>query len=211
MLSEWMNALRVRIKTLFRRRQLDRNLDDKLQFHLAMREQKLTEIGVPEEQARYAARREFGNTTEAKEMNRKMWTFPFLETLWQDIRYSLRQLCRNPGFSAAAIFIIGLGIAGTCVVFSFAEAAVFRALPYSNPSRLVSVTMTDLRASEEGGLVSVPVFLNWREHGNKVGQFASSRWAMKTIVGAEEPFLLFVYTVSEGTFLTSPLGVTTGR
>jgi putative ABC transport system permease protein len=116
----------------------------------------------------------------------------------QDLRFGLRILRRNPAFSVAAIFIIALGIAATCVIFSFAEAAVFRALPYRNPSRLVTVSMTNLKTPEEGGGVSVPVLLNWGEHGQEIGQFAVAHWASQTLVGGAEPAQVFGYGVSEG-------------
>jgi hypothetical protein len=103
MLAEWITALWLRIKALFRRRRLDRDLDDELQFHLAMREQKLAEDGVPAEEAHYTARRQFGNETTAKEMNREMWTFRLLETVGQVVRYGLRQLRCSPGFTAVVI------------------------------------------------------------------------------------------------------------
>jgi putative ABC transport system permease protein len=118
----------------------------------------------------------------------------------QDVRFGLRILRRNPVFSAAAIFIIALGITATCVIFSFAEAAVFRALPYHDPSRLVRVSMTDLKAPEEGGGVSVPVLLNWRKHAKKIGQFAVAHWASQTLVGGTEPAQVFGYPVSQGGF-----------
>ncbi len=85
MLPESINGLRLRIKALLRRRQLERDLADELEFHLAMREQKLAESGLSAEEAPHAARRQFGNATSAKETSRELWTFPFAETLWQDI------------------------------------------------------------------------------------------------------------------------------
>jgi predicted permease len=118
----------------------------------------------------------------------------------QDLRFGLRILRRNPAFSAAAIFIVALGIASTCVIFSFAEAAVFRALPYGHPSRLVRVSMTSLRAPEEGGQVSSAVLLNWREHARKIGQFAAHHWVNQTMAGAGEPAQLFGDSVSQGAF-----------
>jgi putative ABC transport system permease protein len=120
--------------------------------------------------------------------------------MFQDLRLGLRILRRNPTFSVAAIFIVGLGIAATCIVFSFAEAAVFRVLPFRNPSRFVRVSMTDVEAPYDGGVVSAPVLLNWREQGKKVGQFAVRHSESETMVGAGEPEQIFVETVSEGMF-----------
>jgi predicted permease len=150
-LPESITALWLRVKAAFRRGQLDRDLDDELQFHLAMREQKLTESGVSAEEAHYAARRQFGNPAEAREANREMWTFPFLETLWQDVRYGLRQLRRNPGFTAVAVVTLALGIGASTSIFSVLDAVLLRPLPYKAPGRLVM-----LFESLRGAAINLP-------------------------------------------------------
>jgi predicted permease len=161
---EWIIALWLRIKALFRRGQLDRDLNDELRFHLAMREQKLAESGVPAEEAPYAARREFGNATEAKEMNREMWTFPFLETLWQDIRYGLRQLHRNPAFTAVAVITLALGIGANTAIFSVVEGVLLARLPYAHPDRLVMMLQSNPFTKSLWSL-SYPDFLDWQRTG----------------------------------------------
>jgi putative ABC transport system permease protein len=119
----------------------------------------------------------------------------------QDIRFGLRILRRNPAFSAAAIAILALGVASTCTVFSFAEAALLRALPYKNVSRLVAVTTTNLKAQEEGDSVSVPVFLNWREGAKGIGQFAASGgFLSQTLVGSNGPRQEFGLPVTQSAF-----------
>jgi predicted permease len=137
MLSEWISALRLRTKMLFRRRQLDRDLNDELQFHLAMREQKLADAGMPADEARFAARREFGNAIQAKEANREIWTFPFIETLWQDLRFGLRQLRCNPGFTTVAVITLALGIGANTAIFNLIDAVMLHSMPVREPSQLV--------------------------------------------------------------------------
>jgi predicted permease len=212
MTSEGMTALWLRIKALLRRRQLDRDLDDELQFHLAMHEEKLAQAGTPPEEAHYAARREFGNATEVKEMNHELWTFPFLETFRQDIRYGLRQLRRNPEFTAVAAITLALGIAAACVILSFAEAAVVRALPYRDPSRLVSVTMTDARFRHAWDEVPVPVFLNWMGRAKSVGTFGASNTLMGlTLGGVPEPVQVFDYELSRTALPSLGVSAALGR
>src|SRR6266567_8140208 len=84
MFSEWANKTWLRLKGLFKRRQLDRDLEDELAFHLAKREQRNLEAGMEANEARYAARRQFGNVSWTKQRSHEMWTFVSLESLAQD-------------------------------------------------------------------------------------------------------------------------------
>ncbi|HTV56655.1 MAG TPA: ABC transporter permease [Terriglobia bacterium] len=197
---DWLKVLISRIHGLLARRQLDKEFQQELDAHLEMLTEENTRRGLPPQEARRAARLRLGGTTQLRETGRELWGLPWLETLVQDVRYGLRQLRRNPDFSAAAILIIGLGIAAACIIFSFAEAAVIRALPYPHPSSLVNISMIDVKAPDEAPWVSAPVLLNWRERGKKIGRFAGSYWASETMVGSAEPVQLFVDTVSEGAF-----------
>jgi predicted permease len=174
---EWMIVLWLRIKALFRRRQIDRDLEDELQFHLAMREQKLTEQGIPQQEAPYAARREFGNATQAKEANREMWTFPFLETLWQDIQYGLRQLRRNPGFTAVAVMTLALGIGANTSVFSIVDAVLLRPLPYKNANRLTFVTQRLPRDRIGLAFDTYREFEAWRHYNHSFEKLDAATWA----------------------------------
>ena len=100
----------ARVRALFRRRQLEKDLDEELAFHLAMREEKKRAAGVAAEEAKYAARRQFGNVTRIKEACREAWSFASLETTWRDLRYGARALAKNPGFTAVVVLATALGI-----------------------------------------------------------------------------------------------------
>jgi len=133
--SAWLRA-----KTQLRRGRLERDLEDELRFHVSMREQQCRAAGLGPEAARQAARRRFGNTLALREACRDVWTFPRLETVWQDLRLAGRVLWRSPGFTAAAVVSLALGIGGNAATFSLVSAILLRPLPYPAAERLVRLT-----------------------------------------------------------------------
>jgi len=124
---------------MFRRRQLDRDLEDELQFHLAMREEAYMRKGEPCGPAWPSARRQFGNVTGIKERRRDLWTFGWFENLLQDLRYAVRQLRRSPGFAVAAAVTLALGIGATTAVYSLLAAILWRPVLLPDVNSLVFV------------------------------------------------------------------------
>jgi putative ABC transport system permease protein len=196
MFREWRTRTWLRLKALVKRRELDRDLEDEIAFHLAMREEKLAagNSGSPlrSEDAHYSARRRFGNTTSLKEVTREMWTFASLETLWQDIRYSLRMLRKSPGFTAAAILTLALGIGANTAIFSVVNAVLLRPLPFREPDRLVSVLENKPTQNLEWLYVTPLNFSEWQRRANSFEDLAATNGfgCSFRLAGQDEPHLL---------------------
>lgn len=162
----WRNQLKLRLKALFQREKLDREVEEELAFHLAMREERNRAEGFDEQEARYAARRQFGNATSFKERTREMWTFVSLESIAQDFRYSLRMLRKNVAFSTVAILTLALGIGANTAIFTVINTVLLNPLPYKDPQQIVGTRQNDafinivdvrrqMRVFSQGGGINV--------------------------------------------------------
>jgi putative ABC transport system permease protein len=140
-LPEFVSIALHRLRALFRRRQLDRDLEDELQFHLDMRARETGDAAQ--------ARRQFGNITRFKETCRDMWTLPWFETFLQDLRYAVRQLRLRPGFTAVAALTLSLGIAATTVILSSMDTLVLQPMLWVQPPRF-AVILQDVPGEHVG-------------------------------------------------------------
>src|SRR5215467_8608617 len=119
------------------------DLDRELRSDLELEEEEQREKGVPPEEATYAARRAFGNESLIKEQTREAWGWTWLEQLFQDVRYALRQLKKTPGFTATALLTLALGIGANAAIFTLVDAFVMRKLPVTDPKTLVRLGDTN--------------------------------------------------------------------
>ena len=118
-------------------------LDEEIDAHIDMLSADLEQRGVPREEARAQARREFGAVTQMRETYREQRRPVFLDHLSQDVRYSLRQLRRSPGFAIAATLTLALGIGANAAIYQVLDAVIFRALPVAGSDQLVNVSLLE--------------------------------------------------------------------
>ena len=154
-MRELFRTFLQRLVALFRRRQLEHDLDEELRSHLRMAVELNLRKGMSAEDARREALRSFGGVEQTKENYRDQRGLPMIETTLQDLRFGLRILRRSPGFSALAILCLTLGIGANAAVFSWVEGILFRPYPaVAHQEQLLALTGT---ARGESG----PTGLSW--------------------------------------------------
>jgi hypothetical protein len=147
-----LKALQLSIRSLFRRRQEEQQLDEELQFHLQRQIEQNLARGMPPEEARYTALRLFGGVQQITEECRDMRRVNLIENFLQDVRYGLRQLRRNSGFTAVAVLTLALGIGANTAIFSLIDSVMLRMLPVAKPGDLLQVmTRIPQRPAEPSG------------------------------------------------------------
>jgi macrolide transport system ATP-binding/permease protein len=124
---------------LARRRSKEDQLAAELHFHLEEEAEARQEAGVPEHEARWAARRELGNLGRVQEETRATWSWTLVEQLGQDLRYAARTILRNPAFTVLAALSLALGIGANTAIYSFMDALLVRKLPVADPASLAAL------------------------------------------------------------------------
>ncbi len=207
----WLHGLRLRWRGFLHRRQLDRDLEDELRFHLEMKVLRHREAGMPPAEALNAARREFGNIVWWKESIREMWSIGLLESVLQDLRYAGRSLLKSPGFTVAALLVLTLGIGSTTTVFTLVNAVILRSLPFPDQARLVLLWGNVQRQKVERRGNSYPDYLDWKAQAASFEGMAAYSGDSFNLTSVAEPERLAGEWVSAGYFELLGVSPTVGR
>ena len=202
MAREWLTEAWLRVKALVKRRRLERDLEEELQFHLAKRAEKNRALGLGAEDARVAARRRFGNVTLLKEDCREVWLFTWFETLWQDVRYAARILTKSPGFAAVVIFSLALGIGANTAVFSVMNAVLLHGLPYEHPEELATIfSIHKSDPTSDKDTVPLADVATWKKANHVFADMGAVGFIdMAALAGLDEPVQVPVQSVTPNFF-----------
>ena len=169
--EHWLYTIPLRLRSLFRWAQEDQELDEELRDHLERKTEKYKAQGMTQEEARRRARLDLGGIEQTKEKCRDARRVNWIQDLIQDLRYGLRMLRQNPGFTAAAVLAIALGVGINVGIFSVLNGAALRLLPIPRAEQVVSIDQMlhgrFKRNSHNGtSMVSYSEYLDYRDHNH---------------------------------------------
>ena len=205
-----LRAIYTRARALWHWKRKESELDDEIQFHLSEEAEKRVAAGHTPEEARRAARKEFGNITRIREETRDAWGLRLVDDLRSDLRFGVRGLARNPGFTAAAALTLSIGIGGTTVMFSVTNAFLFRPFPAPDPEQLVVVAQRDEHLTYPHGL-SYPEYLDYRDLNEVFEGLAAHSIAREILSVADAPGPVMVDSVSRDFFEVLRVDAALGR
>ena len=189
-IKHWFYTVPPRLRSLFRRAQVEQELDEELQYHIERQIEEHIAKGMTPEEARYAALRAMGGVERRKEECRDMRRVRWIEELMQDVRYWLRTLRKSPGFTAVAVLTLALGIGVNTALFTLFNAVALRPLPVKDSDRIVKVYRKErgdssLGISGSSSSLSYPEYTAHRDSAQSFDSLTAYADASLTLSGAE--------------------------
>ncbi len=183
----WAHKLRLRLRALFQKEKLDARMDEEMRSHVELRAQANIDAGMSPQEARFAALRQFGWSETIKEACREQRGWPRLENLFQDVRFGIRILRKNPGFTTVAVLTLALGIGANTAIFSFVHAILLRPLPFKEANRLVMVFTGYLQNGSHKNWVAAPTLDEWRKQSTVFEALAARTFGGFVLTGKGQP------------------------
>jgi len=186
------------LRSLFRKKRVEGELDEELRSFLEMAAEEKMKQGMSRKDALRAVRLERGSVEVTKEVVRAASWESFLEMLWQDVRFGLRTLRKNPAFTAIVILTLALGISASTAIFSIVDAVLLRALPYPSPEKIVRVW----EQAPDGHPMNLsdPNFDDFLSQNNTFSSLAAYGFGLTSISGGSEPVRVDIAVVSRDFF-----------
>lgn len=208
-----MRNLVAGLRALFRREQVEREMNEELRAYVEMAIKEKMKQGVSRKEAARAVRLERGSLEDAKEEARAAGWESFVEMCWQDSRFALRMLRKNPGFTAIAVLTLALGIGANTAIFSVFDALLLRPLTYSNAERLVAIHEAIPKLSNLAPLIPVNAshFRYWQKNARSFSQLILLSGNTFTLSGVGDAQRIPGARVSWNIFSTLGVKVQLGR
>lgn len=181
------SAAKSRMRGLVRRAGVEREMDEELQFHVGKYAEDLLRAGATREEALRRARVEFGGVEKMKEECREASGWQWMEELAQDIRYGVRMLRRNWGFTVVAVLTLALGVGANTAIFSVVYAVLLKPLPYANAQQLFNVFQEQKKDSSAKTGWSYLNFEEVRKQNTVFSGMAGAQRHQLTLTGHGEP------------------------
>ena len=160
------------------RRAADRDLEEELRLHLELERERHQEAGLSEDDAVRTARQRLGNPTLIRERTRDVWGWRWLDDLRRDARHAAAAWERSPGFAAAVVLVVAVGVGANVALFSIAYGLLFRPLPYPDSEAIVLAGQVSPGGTGPPTLTNPQLRRLWAEAGSFEPLAASSRAAV---------------------------------